>query len=99
MDQRHKHGSNRSDLNCTQPHKIDDQLYESASLRDALAKTSQHSLFEGRIGFFMSESFFKDFVHGFGFLMSFSADGAIDEVRMKGAAFLLGKFAVTETRC
>ena len=42
----------------------------------------------------MSESFFKDFVHGFGFLMSFSADGAIDEVRMKGAAFLLGKFAV-----
>ena len=59
-----------------------------------MAKTGQHSLFESRIGFFLSESFFEDFVHSFGFLMSFSAFGAIDEVRVKSAAFVRRKLAV-----
>ena len=46
-------------------------------------KPGQHSLFEARIGFLLSESFFQNFVHCFGFLMSFSATGALDEMSMQ----------------
>jgi hypothetical protein len=87
-------GSNGGYLNCAQAHKIDKQLYESASLRDAIAKTGEHPLFESRIGFFMSESFFQKFVHDFVLLMSFSAGGAIDEMSVERAALLLRKLVV-----
>ena len=51
-------------------------------------------MFKTQIGFFLSESFFKNLVHGFGFLMSFPTGGAIDQVRVKHASFVLGKLAV-----
>jgi hypothetical protein len=56
-------------------------------LRDAIAESGEHSLFETQIGFFLSESFFKDFVHSFSFLMSFAARGAVEEMRVKRASF------------
>src|SRR5207247_9452507 len=86
--------SDGGNLYRTQTHQIDKRLYESASLRDAIAKSSEHALFECWIWFFLSESFFKNFVHGFGFLMSFSAGDAIDQVRVKHASFVLRKLAV-----
>jgi hypothetical protein len=51
-------------------------------------------LFKTWIGFFAGESFFKNFVHGFGFLVSFSTRGTFDEVRVKHALFVLGKLTV-----
>jgi len=42
----------------------------------------------------MSEGFFEDFVHSLGFLVSSSANGAFDEVRVKGAPFAVRKLAV-----
>src|SRR5439155_3398297 len=82
------------DLNSAKAHKIDKQLYESASLRDAIAKTGEHPLLESRIWFFLGEGFFQHFVHDFVLLMSLSARGAIDDMRVKRAAFILGKLAV-----
>jgi hypothetical protein len=61
----------------------------AAVLGNSIAKTCEHAVFKGRIWLFLSESFFKNFVHGFDFPMSFSACGAIDEVRVKRAAFIL----------
>jgi len=94
LHEREQDGSHGSDLNCAKAHKIDKQLYESPSLRDATAKTGQHTLFESRIRFFLSESFFEDFVHSFGFLMSLSASGAFDQMSVKGVAFVFQKLAV-----
>jgi len=59
-----------------------------------MAKSGQHSLFESWIGSFLSERFFEDFVHSFGFVMSFTAHGAFDEVRVKCAPFIRRKLAV-----
>ena len=75
-------------------HQISKQFQQSGSFGDAVSKPGQHSLFESRIGFLLSESFFQNFVHGFGFLMSFSARGAIDEMSMQLALLFVGKFAV-----
>src|SRR5439155_19878875 len=61
---------------------------------NAVAKTGEHPLLESRIGFFMSEGFFQHFVHDFVLLMSLSTRGAIDDMRVKRAAFILGKLAV-----
>ncbi len=58
-------------------------------LRNAAAKTGQHSLLKGRVGFFVSESFFQNFIHDFVLLMSFSAGGAFDEMRVERAAFVI----------
>src|SRR5437667_1206850 len=93
-------------LQRSQAHKIDNPVRQSdglvpwracksaTSLRDATAKTGQHALFESRIGFFLNESFFEDFVHSLGFLMSFSARGAFHQMSVKGAAFVFQKLAV-----
>src|SRR5262249_16808950 len=89
-----QHCSDGCDLRGAQMHQITKQLYRSALLRDALAKTRQHALFESRMGFFLSESFFQNFVQRFGLLMSFPAGSAIDEVCVKRAAFLIGEFTV-----
>src|SRR5207248_1981918 len=48
-------GCDGRDLSGAQSHKIDNQLCETATLRNSTAKTGQHPLFESRIGFFMSE--------------------------------------------
>ena len=82
-------GCDGRDLNGAQSHKIDKQLYESALLRDAIAKTGEHPLFESRIGFFMSESFFQKFVHDFVLLIRSSAGSAFDEVSVNRAAFVV----------
>ena len=42
----------------------------------------------------MSKSVFENFVHCFGFLMSFSAGGAVHEVRVQCVAFVVSKLAV-----
>src|SRR6266496_3215527 len=42
----------------------------------------------------MSESFFEDFVHSFGFVMSFSASCAIDEMCVKRTLFAFRQFAM-----
>src|SRR5439155_6156674 len=89
LHEREEDGSNGGDLNCAKAHKIDKQLYKSASLRDAVTKTGEHPLSESRIGFFMSESFFQHFVHDFVLLMSLSARGAIDDMSVKRAAFVV----------
>ena len=94
LHQREKHRGDGGDLNSAKAHKIDKQLYESASLRDAIAKTGEHPLLESRIWFFLGEGFFQHFVHDFVLLMSLSARGAIDDMRVKRAAFILGKLAV-----
>jgi hypothetical protein len=82
-------GSNCGDLSCAQAHQIGKQLYESASLRNATAKAGQHSLLEGWVGFFVSESFFQNFVHDFVLLMGFSAGSAFDEMGVERAALVL----------
>jgi hypothetical protein len=64
------------------------------SLRNATAKTSQHSLFENWIRSFLCESFFQNFVHNFDFLMSFSAGSAIEQMGVKRAPFVVRKVAV-----
>src|SRR5436190_23506926 len=71
-----------------------EQFYKSDLLRDAIAKTSQHPLLESWIWFLLRESFCQNFVHSFGFLMSFSARGAIDQMRVKCAPFVIRKVAV-----
>ena len=75
-------------------HQISKRFYQSALFGDAIAEAGQHSLFESRIGFLLSESFFQNFVHSFGFLVSFSAGGALDEMRMQLLLLLIGEFAV-----
>src|SRR5919106_6458350 len=71
-----ENGGRSRDLDCAQTHQIDNRLYESALLRNAVAKAREHSLFESRIGFFGSEIFFQNLVHDFVLLMSFSAGSA-----------------------
>jgi hypothetical protein len=42
----------------------------------------------------MRERFFQNLVHNCGYVMSFSAHGAIDQVRVKRVSFIIGKLAV-----
>jgi hypothetical protein len=81
-------------LDGAKTHQIDEQFYESGSLRGAFAKTSQHPLLEDWIGFCLWKGFFQNSIHSFGFLMSFSAPGAIEQMRVKRALFAVGKLAV-----
>jgi hypothetical protein len=78
----------------TKAHQIDERSYESSSLRDAIPETGEHPLFKIRAGFFLSEPFFKNFVHGFDFLVSFSAGSAINEMRVQLVLFFMREFAV-----
>jgi hypothetical protein len=81
-------------LCCAHADQIGKQFQQSGSFGEAASKTGQHSLFEARIGFLSSESFFQNFVHCFRFLMSFSAGGALDEMSMQLALLFVGQFAV-----
>src|SRR4029077_9620528 len=73
---------------------IDEQSYESSSLRDAIAESGEHPLFETQIRFFLSESFFEDLIHSFGLLMSFAACRAVEKMRVKRASFRIGELSV-----
>ena len=89
LHEREQDGSDRGHLSGAQPHQIGKQRNESGSLWNATAKTGQHSLLKGWIGFFMSESFFQNFVHDFVLLMGFSAGGAFDEMRVERATLAI----------
>ena len=89
LHQPEQHRSDRSDLRRAHAHQISKRFQQSGSFGDAVSEPGQDSLFKSRIGFLLSESFFQNFVHCFGFLMSFSARDALDEMTMQLALLLI----------
>jgi hypothetical protein len=89
-----QHRCKCGDLCSTRAHQIGNQFEQSGLFGDAVTKTAQHSLFEVRIGFLLSDRFFQNLVHCFDFLMSSPARGAINEMSVQLALFFAREFAV-----
>ena len=94
LGEREQERGRGGDLNGAKAHEISDQFYKTGSLRNAIAKARDHSLFERRIGFLVAHGFVEKFVHVFFLLEIFPALRAFDQMSVERILFGRAQLAV-----